>query len=300
MAEPLQEFLPYGGTAFAAVIVAHFLLRIPGATLENLWLDALNTKFALSLLYPASLMILAMGVARSYFDQKQHDALWTALIGSLSVVLGLASKDVLGNFAAGVVLVFSRPFAVGDQISVGGTTGIVTEVIMTSTTVVTSDNEGVCIPNKAVMGSVLQNNSYSYNVPVTPSLRQVTIQLWLSVTADLEKGIEALERAAKVVDTFLNTLNRDPQKQKFRSGGVQTLAEYHKRKYGTDLMEEQKANPTVVFVGGQHADKGHYIELRAFADNILYWAVFQKAYREAIKALSDARVERFDPSVQHH
>ncbi len=80
-----------------------------------------------------------------------------AVVGAAGLAVGLALKDSLGNFAAGVMLVMFRPFSKGDWVEVAGTAGRVDEVKIFSTTLTTSDHRQVIIPNRLVADATITN-----------------------------------------------------------------------------------------------------------------------------------------------
>lgn len=82
-----------------------------------------------------------------------------AVLGAAGLAIGLALKDSLANFAAGVMLVLFHPFTKGDFIDAGGTTGTVDQVRLVNTTLLTPDNKLVTIPNSMIWGSTITNYS---------------------------------------------------------------------------------------------------------------------------------------------
>ncbi len=82
-----------------------------------------------------------------------------ALIASLGVGIGLAVNGALANFAGGVLLLVTRPFKVGDFISAQGVEGVVEDIKIVSTTVVTLDNKVVHLPNGALSSGNIVNFS---------------------------------------------------------------------------------------------------------------------------------------------
>ncbi len=86
----------------------------------------------------------------------------TTLIASLGVAgfaLGFALKDILENFIAGIILLFARPFEVGDQITSGSFEGTVADLQIRTTTLHTYDNQMVVIPNSQVFTGVVVNHT---------------------------------------------------------------------------------------------------------------------------------------------
>ena len=68
-----------------------------------------------------------------------------------------AAEDILGNVAGGLVILFSHPFSLGDEIEVGGTTGTVREISLTHTKIETPDGQIVLQPNREMSSSKIIN-----------------------------------------------------------------------------------------------------------------------------------------------
>lgn len=79
--------------------------------------------------------------------------------GFLGIVVGLAARQTLGSLIAGFVLMFSRPFTVGDWIQVGDEEGIVTDITILNTRLQNFDGETVVLPNDSVSDRSLTNRS---------------------------------------------------------------------------------------------------------------------------------------------
>ena len=82
-----------------------------------------------------------------------------AILGAAGLAIGLALKDSLGNFAAGVMLILFRPFKQGDFVEVAGVAGVVNEVKVFSTILTTPDNKLIIIPNGQVGAETITNYS---------------------------------------------------------------------------------------------------------------------------------------------
>ena len=81
----------------------------------------------------------------------------TAVMSVLTLGITLAAEDILGNVAGGLVILFSHPFSLGDEIEVGGTTGTVREISLTHTKVETPDGQIVLQPNREMSSSKIVN-----------------------------------------------------------------------------------------------------------------------------------------------
>jgi small conductance mechanosensitive channel len=84
----------------------------------------------------------------------------TALIAGLGVAgvgVGLAVQGVLGNLVAGLTIIFTKPFRVGEWIEIAGVSGQVKGIELFSTTLLHSDRSRVVIPNRKIIGEILHN-----------------------------------------------------------------------------------------------------------------------------------------------
>lgn len=81
----------------------------------------------------------------------------TAIMSVLTLGITLAAEDILGNVAGGLVILFSHPFSLGDEIEVGGTTGTVREIDLTHTKLETPDGQIVLQPNREMSSSKIIN-----------------------------------------------------------------------------------------------------------------------------------------------
>jgi small conductance mechanosensitive channel len=84
----------------------------------------------------------------------------TALIAGIGVAgvgLGLAVQGVLGNLVAGLTIIFTKPFRVGEYIEVAGVSGQVKQIELFSTMLLHTDMSHVMIPNRKLVGEILHN-----------------------------------------------------------------------------------------------------------------------------------------------
>jgi small conductance mechanosensitive channel len=81
-----------------------------------------------------------------------------AAIGALSLGAGLAVQGLLSNYGAGLSIILTRPFVVGDTIRVQGVWGVVKEVHLAYTLLTNEDGEIITIPNKHIIGEIIHNS----------------------------------------------------------------------------------------------------------------------------------------------
>ena len=120
-----------------------------------------------------------------------------AVLGAASLAIGLALQGTLSNVAAGVMLLFFRPFKVGDYVEAGGMAGTVKEVNLFVTELSTPDNVQILAPNSQIWGSAVKN--YSFH-----ETRRVDLVLGISYEDDVDKAIGVVEAMAKADDRVLD------------------------------------------------------------------------------------------------
>ena len=120
-----------------------------------------------------------------------------AVVGAAGLAVGLALKDSLGNFAAGVMLVLFRPFSKGDFVEVAGVSGSIDDVRIFSTVLTTPDNKQITIPNAQVYAGTITNYT-------AKDKRRLDMVFGVSYDDDLKVAREVLTRVCtnhpKVLD----------------------------------------------------------------------------------------------------
>lgn len=111
----------------------------------------------------------------------------------LGIAAGFALKDLIQNFAAGLLIMGTRPFQPGDWVAIGPSEGIVTEVSWRGTFLDTFDGRRIIVPNSSIITSVVVNNSLS------PQLRS-TLSLSVDLQSDFERVREYILDALKPIE----------------------------------------------------------------------------------------------------
>ncbi len=83
----------------------------------------------------------------------------TAVLAAAGFAVGMALQGTLGNFASGTLLIFFKPFRVGDMIDFGGESGNVVEIQIFNTILRTPDNVRIIVPNSTLTGATIRNLS---------------------------------------------------------------------------------------------------------------------------------------------
>ena len=109
-----------------------------------------------------------------------------AIVGAAGLAIGLALKDTLGNFAAGVMILIFKQFKAGDFIEAAGVLGVVETLNVFSTQLKTGDNKTVYVPN----GKLIGDNIINYSTKPT---RRIDMVIGVSYDADLSHVKKVLE-----------------------------------------------------------------------------------------------------------
>ena len=113
-----------------------------------------------------------------------------ALLGAAGLAVGLALQGTLSNVAAGVMLLFFRPFKVGDFVNAGGNAGTVNSISLFTTHLNTGDNVHIIVPNAQIWGSAISN--YSHN-----PTRRVDLAIGIGYGDDIEKATGVIHDTIK-------------------------------------------------------------------------------------------------------
>ncbi|GGN97888.1 mechanosensitive ion channel family protein [Halomicroarcula sp. S1AR25-4] len=118
--------------------------------------------------------------------------------GFLGIVVGFAARQTLGSLIAGFVLMFSRPFTIGDWVVVGDEEGIVTDITIFNTRLENFDGEFVVMPNDLVSEQAITNRSQK-------GLLRLTLDVGIDYDADVDTAMETAEDAMARVDDIIDS-----------------------------------------------------------------------------------------------
>lgn len=125
---------------------------------------------------------------------------FVAILGATGLAIGLAMQGALSNVAAGVMILFFRPFKVGDFIEGAGQSGSVKSVSLFLTYLNTPDNVEVILPNSQLWNAAIKN--YSFN-----ETRRLDLLFGIGYGDDIDKAIDVIK---SIIDADSRSLN-DPE-----------------------------------------------------------------------------------------
>ena len=195
MGEPLQALdqvrataidlgMKFGPKLFVAILIliAGFVVGRWAAGAINRMLERFNLDAPVRRLLEGGVRVLVLAIFAIMALQNVGVEL-LPLIAGLGVAgagVALAMQGVLANLVAGLTILFTRPFRVGDYISIAKEEGEVLDIELSSTTLGHADLSRVVIPNRKIVGEILHNYG---------RLRQLDVAVGVSYQTDLAAAL---------------------------------------------------------------------------------------------------------------
>ena len=181
-------------TLLGAFVVLVFLDRFVSRWLDRLLrtrelgaTSSTRLRFSWRVL-ETGIAVIAIAVALDQFADLSGIA--SALLASSAIaaaVIGFASRQVIANAVAGIMLAAGQPLRIGDLVTFEGETGIVEDIRLTSTWLRTLSDARIVIPNERLAAGVLRNDSIG-----SPTVA-VEVSIWLGANLNETKAIEAVQ-----------------------------------------------------------------------------------------------------------
>jgi small-conductance mechanosensitive channel len=185
-----------------------------------------------------SLYLLAMVAGFAVWGIDLSDILLGA--GFLSVVIGLAARQSLAAILAGFVLLFGRPFDIGDWIAIDEREGIVTDVSIFNTEIRTFNGEYVTIPNDVVTSKSLVNRSRRGRL-------RIDVEVGIDYDEDVERARELATETMRDIDR--EEIRDHPKPRSVLTGFDDSAVVMELRFWVDDPTAERRWNAQTVVVG---------------------------------------------------
>lgn len=181
------------------VVITYVLIKNIAGILEV----TVFSKMPLSKGTPQTIITMLTYIIVTFGSVSAFSALgisWTKIqwiFTALSVGLGFGVREIFGSFVSGSILLFERPIRVGDKVTVGQYTGIITKIRLRSTTLLNSDHMEVVLPNQAFVTDRFIN--WTLNNTIT------RLQIFFKVSYDTDLDLmqrlllQAVHEAPKVL-----------------------------------------------------------------------------------------------------
>ncbi|MCF7907557.1 MAG: mechanosensitive ion channel [Candidatus Omnitrophica bacterium] len=196
----VEFFIKYSFQVLGGIIViaigwwvARYVSNLVKRLLEKNKVDVTVVKFivgAVKLLIISFAIVVALG---------KFGIEIAPLIAGVSVAgfgLSFALQGPLSNYASGVTLIFTKPFKVGDIIEVAGVTGEVRDMKLPRTELKTVDGETIVVPNRHIVGEIIQN--YSHH-------KRLDINVGVSYKTNVQKAITTVAEVIKRDERIFKT-----------------------------------------------------------------------------------------------
>lgn len=183
------RFGPRVVVAIFIMVVGFYAARWAGDVFGR-WLSKLQLDLPVRQLLVRLLRLIVVGLFLIMALQNLGVDL-LPLIAGLGVAgagVALAMQGVLGNLAAGLTIIFTRPFRVGEYVSMIGVEGRVEAIELFSTTLSHADSSLVIVPNRKIVGEILHNYG---------QIRQLDLKVGLGHAKDLEIALAEIDDVVK-------------------------------------------------------------------------------------------------------
>ena len=163
-----------------------------------------------------------------------------AVFAAAGLAVGLAFKDSLSNFAAGIMLIMFKPFKLGDYVETAGVSGTIDNINIFNTIILTVDNREIIIPNAQVYGDIITNYSardsrridlvigigYDDNIGQAKTIIEEIINNNATILKDPEPTIMVLELGASSIDIAVRPWVATSDYWSTRADLLQTIKEH--------------------------------------------------------------------------
>lgn len=188
-------------TAALILIAGWFVGNWVKKTIENIKKLDGTLKSFLGGLAKYTIVVFAIVTVLTQFGVQT--ASLVAVLGAAGLAVGLSLQGTLSNVASGVMLLFLRPFNVGDFITAGNNSGTVKSLGLFVTELTTTDNVYISVPNSQIANSAIQN--FSRN-----TTRRMDLVFGVSYSDDINKAMKTIEKVLGKEKRLLDTEGKQP------------------------------------------------------------------------------------------
>lgn len=196
--QPYSDLIVGAATALAIFVVGWIASKWACAlALRAARKSQVDEALARFLAALAQYAVLAMAVIAALSKVGVQTTSLVALLGAAGLAVGLALQGNLSNFAAGVMILFFRPFTLEDRVRIAGEIGTVKNIGLFATTMHTPANEQIIVPNASITSDVIINYT-------ALGVLRAGIAIGVAYGSDLPRAIEVITTACGTVDAVLD------------------------------------------------------------------------------------------------
>lgn len=178
------KFGPRVATALLILVAGIFAARWASRILQR-WLGGIDLEPPVRMLFLRGARILVLGLFVIIALQNLGVELLPLIagIGVAGAGIALAMQGVLGNLMAGLTIIFTKPFRVGEYVAMVGVEGRVETIELFTTVLSHPDRSKVVIPNRKIVGEILHNYG---------KIRQLSLEVGVAYQTDLTVALAAV------------------------------------------------------------------------------------------------------------
>jgi potassium efflux system protein len=204
MVDGVAQQVPVTAATLGLVLVILFVATAAAknlpALLEILLLQTESVsaggRYAIKTLVSYGITVAAFLLAFSTLGLNWGQVQW--LVAALGVGIGFGLQEIVANFISGIIILFERPVRVGDIVTIGDTTGVVTNIQIRATTIRNWDRQELLVPNKEFITGRLLNWS------LTDQQNRITIPIGVEYGSDTRKALRILADIAEEHERVLD------------------------------------------------------------------------------------------------
>jgi len=181
----------------AGIWAAKLIKKLVVSIMDKKEIEPMLISFASSITYIA---LIAFVIIAALGQLGIQTTSFIAIIGAAGLAIGLSLQASLSNFASGVMIIFFRPFKVGDFVEAGGVSGVVEGIQIFSTQMRTGDNKAIIVPNSSITNSNITNYS-------AKDERRVDLVFGIGYDDDIKQAKKVLQDIVKKEKRIL----KDPE-----------------------------------------------------------------------------------------
>lgn len=207
--EKFLEYITQIGADIGLKILLGLVILIVGLRLSKWLVKLIGKGRAFTKIDPSAqsfiksfmkVILYALVIASACITWGVPSTSFMTIFASAGVAIGLALQGALSNFAGGLMILFFRPFVVGDYIENGATAGTVSDITIIYTILTTVDNKVITVPN----GTLTNSNVVNYS-------RMKTRRVDIAVSADYSNDIEQVKKVLLDVAAAHEKVLKDPE-----------------------------------------------------------------------------------------
>ena len=235
--------IPWGIKIVAAIaifIIGRFIAKLLVSTVKKVMVRAKVEQTLSEFLGSILQAVLTVIIVIAALEQLGVDTTSVlAVFAAAGLAIGLAFKDSLSNFAAGIMVILFKPFKLGDFVETAGVSGVIEQIRIFNTVMRTGDNREITVPNGHIYSGVITNFSaretrridlvigigYDDNIGLAKTTIEEILANDTRVLKDPEPTIMVLELGASSIDIAVRPWVKSADYWATRADILQTIKE---------------------------------------------------------------------------